>query len=1366
MSFFHYFALPLGNGNGIGQDYQAGVISAPRRYHDFTTFAFNDRSHPILFAAMQTANDEDPATMRYDNLVRGSVAIAVQEETSSDPETNHGGESIRVLMIDSPVPNRRLLWYEPFSLDDNTTDDAGSTAWEVVNRADLATGANLFEVQGAELTAQNTNAEMIWRSEEVPISGYSNVKIAVDVRSEGPLEADDYLYLYYKVDGGPEIPLTNGLHRSEFDETTAMAGGLSGEQVRIVARVKNNEGDEHYFIDDVRVYTESDERYAIQSGNWNDPTTWSYTPGGPTCSCRPDPLSNTYIDGYTVTMDQDAYTHNLTVFGGSTLNSTVNDLRLRLYGDATLDVKSGGRVNTTGSSSIHFTQWNSRDLDHDEVRSGVGLAGVDITINVDDPAGLQVHDISFDAAGEYTFQGNGNINLADDLDVNNEAEINNNLSGELSIGSFIFLGYTNTTLTNNGRLVVNDDLLYQQDNIHFINRGDFETNVLRISKNRSGLRLTNESGGTVEVKSVTDLESSEFTIDNHAIIEMAGDIVNVEANEGLFYNRAGAVWKFGGENVDDDLQLFANYTNNEFHYNGTTDQSIITPQDAYWHLTLSNKNSVGTTISVKTPTTTHLDINGNFTMVGTENGIIEFKVNGTDTDINIAGDWWHNEQSGSNTVRFIEGSVTDNEIVIFDGTSDQRIPADEEYIRVEIDKPSGQVLVENSSRILGPITFTEGIVVAMNNNPFILREDAQALQASDASHIVGPVVKQGTTNFTFPIGDGTRYRPVGISELSESANFTAEYHSAPAPNASARPDNLLNLAPCGYWSLSRDPNIGNTQANVTLFWDSNCPVDGAKVVIARWNPTAGQWLALESGLRTGDASSGSITSAVPITDFGTPGAPALFTLAELPNLPQAYDDQASTTEDTDLTTNLLANDTDDEGLNPASVTIVNSPSHGIAFSDPVTGLLTYSPEDNFFGTDQLTYTVQNNQGLTSSPATLTITVTSVNDAPVALDDQATTPFRTILNSPSVLTNDTDPVEGHSLTATLLTQPDQGTLTFFPDGSYAFAPGQFYGTTSYTYQVCDNGHPVACDTATVTITVRSPEVINQAPVAKDDQFTTPEDMSLTANVLTNDLDPDGDFLVVTLTPVRVPERGTVVFSDNGTLVYTPTPDFFGTDQLIYEVCDNAGACDTAALTIYVAPVNDAPTALADTFATAEAQPVLGNLLANDYDIDQDTLTVSLLLPPASGTVSLMSDGGFTYTPDDAFTGHDQFTYQLCDGQDPVLCSEASVTLVVSAMRTLQIPKGFSPNGDGINDTWVVPGIRAYPNNQVTVFNRWGNIVYKVQGYDNIDTVWAGQTTQGVTLGSADLPDGTYFYLIRLTSDDSQSDTQHGYMILKR
>jgi len=90
----------------------------------------------------------------------------------------------------------------------------------------------------------------------------------------------------------------------------------------------------------------------------------------------------------------------------------------------------------------------------------------------------------------------------------------------------------------------------------------------------------------------------------------------------------------------------------------------------------------------------------------------------------------------------------------------------------------------------------------------------------------------------------------------------------------------------------------------------------------------------------------------------------------------------------------------------------------------------------------------------------------------------------------------------------------------------------------------------------------------------------------------------------------------------------------------------------------------------------------------------------------------------------------------------------------------IPEGFSPNGDNINDLFVIRGIVNYPNNKLIIYNRWGNKVYAVSPYLN---TWDGQSTNGLRVGGNELPTGTYFYLLDLGDG---SDTIKGTIYLNK
>src|SRR4029450_11802923 len=151
------------------------------------------------------------------------------------------------------------------------------------------------------------------------------------------------------------------------------------------------------------------------------------------------------------------------------------------------------------------------------------------------------------------------------------------------------------------------------------------------------------------------------------------------------------------------------------------------------------------------------------------------------------------------------------------------------------------------------------------------------------------------------------------------------------------------------------------------------------------------------------------------------------------------------------------------------------------------------------------------------------------------------------------------------------------LTLNAEGSLSYTPNaNFHGTDSFTYTATDG--TASSNTAAVTITVTS---MNDAPVAANDSYSTAEDTPLTVTapgVLTNDTDADGDGLSVTaLSPLTGPSNGSLTLNADGSLSYTPNANFHGTDSFTYTATDGTASSNTAAVTITVTSVNDAPVA---------------------------------------------------------------------------------------------------------------------------------------------------------------------------------------------
>ncbi|MEX0813146.1 MAG: HYR domain-containing protein, partial [Chitinophagales bacterium] len=193
------------------------------------------------------------------------------------------------------------------------------------------------------------------------------------------------------------------------------------------------------------------------------------------------------------------------------------------------------------------------------------------------------------------------------------------------------------------------------------------------------------------------------------------------------------------------------------------------------------------------------------------------------------------------------------------------------------------------------------------------------------------------------------------------------------------------------------------------------------------------------------------------------------------------------------------------------------------------------------------------------------------------------------------------------------------------------------------------------------------------------------------------------------------------------------------------------------TISAPTCNRPPFAVDDTASTFEGTPIDIPVIDNDHDPDGHGISVTGVTQPNSGYTSINSDGTINYDPDDGFVGVDTFYYTICDNGNPVLCDDAMVIVhVLPGKPNIFIPNGFSPNGDGINDTWEITDIENYPANEIEIFNRWGNSIYKEKNYRS---TWEGTNQSGDPL-----PDGTYYYVLSLNDENKTVFT--GFIQLHR
>jgi hypothetical protein len=428
-----------------------------------------------------------------------------------------------------------------------------------------------------------------------------------------------------------------------------------------------------------------------------------------------------------------------------------------------------------------------------------------------------------------------------------------------------------------------------------------------------------------------------------------------------------------------------------------------------------------------------------------------------------------------------------------------------------------------------------------------------------------------------------------------------------------------------------------------------------------------------------------------ICDSGSPSfcdtATVSITVNSTNDPPVANDDSASTSEDTTVTIDVVANDTDPDGnLDPTTVNVA-CPSCAVPSDGSLVGSFDYTPDPDFNGSDSFVYEICDSDAPSlCDTATVSITVSATNDPPVANDDSAWTSKGTAV-AIDVAANDTDP-EGNLDVATANTicpscaLPNNGSLVNYGDGTFDYTPEPpgFTGSDGFVYEICDSDSPSLCDTATVSITVSS---TNDPPVANDDSAATLEDVSVTVDVAANDTDPDGNLdpttANVTCASCALPSDGSLVDNGDGTFDYTPNPDFNGSDGFVYEICDSddPSLCDTATVSITVTPTNDPPVANDDGAATSVDTTVTVDVAANDMDpdgnLDVTTTNTGCLScsRTANGLLINDGDGTFVYTPDPGFSGSDGFVYEICDSGAPSLCDTATVTVTVSGTTLIEI-----------------------------------------------------------------------------------------------
>ena len=254
---------------------------------------------------------------------------------------------------------------------------------------------------------------------------------------------------------------------------------------------------------------------------------------------------------------------------------------------------------------------------------------------------------------------------------------------------------------------------------------------------------------------------------------------------------------------------------------------------------------------------------------------------------------------------------------------------------------------------------------------------------------------------------------------------------------------------------------------------------------------------------------------------------------DIPNNATISNISVNTDEDTATSIDLSSYVSDVDG-DDLTITLVSLPANGTLDLNADKKSVDYTPNANWNGTELITYTISDEDAVNDN-GTLTITVTPVNDAPVAVEDSITVNEDSGLIAIDVIANDTD-VEADTLTLTAVSTDGSGTVAVNADGvSVDYTPAaDFNGTETITYTVSDGTLTDATGTLTITVTA-----VNDAPVAVANTLSVAEDASITnTDVIANDTDADGDTL--SLTAVTTAGSGTVAAVSYTHLTLPTTP----------------------------------------------------------------------------------------------------------------------------------------------------------------------------------------------------------------------------------
>lgn len=611
----------------------------------------------------------------------------------------------------------------------------------------------------------------------------------------------------------------------------------------------------------------------------------------------------------------------------------------------------------------------------------------------------------------------------------------------------------------------------------------------------------------------------------------------------------------------------------------------------------------------------------------------------------------------------------------------------------------------------------------------------------------------GTASFTYTVSDGT---------VDDTGDVTVTI-------------NAVNDAPV----ISGTPPTSATQDLSYSFTPIASDVDGDALNFTIVNQPAWANFNTTDGTLDGTPANADVGSYADITitvnssgSLSNSLAPFTIVVGNTNDAPVANDDTATTDEDNEVTIDVLANDTDPDAGDVLTIASVSSALNGVAVI--LSNQVVFTPDENFNGSGSFVYTVSD--GSFSNTASVTITVNSVNDAPVISGTPSTTVVQDVayLFAPSATDED-----GDLITFIIASQPSWTTFDT-ATGALSGTPGNGdVGDYTGIVITASSQGPLTDDLDAFSISVTD---VNDAPVANDDSTSTDEDIDVVIDVLANDTDDDvGDTL--TITAISAVVNGTAVILNNQ-VTFTPTANVNGTGTFTYTVSDGV-ISDNANVTITINSVNDLPV-ISGTPATLIDQDVAYSFFPSASDDDGDTLTFTITNQPSWSSFS-STTGALTGTPANSdigdyanivITANDAtdsdsltaFTITVANLNDAPVAVDDSVSTDEDVQIIIDVLANDSDAdvGDTITIsqvTSVLNGVAVIENSQVTFtpdanFNGTASFSYDISDGVTSDTADVTITVNSIndapvisgTPATSVLQDNAYSFIPTASDDD--------------